>query len=479
MKIIWAIARNTILQAMRMRSALLIILMYILVTILLPQIIEADGTQIGEIKLLITYSLTFSMALLTALTILLSTGLLHTEIIDKHIFLLASKPINRWQILAGKFTGIMLLNLWLIIIMGSITCITAYYMARVDSNRSQEYLEIREKLLTSRISIRPPDFDINKVVDAMRKDLIMRGAKPEEVNSVSLRKMIERSVEKNQIRVSPLQAIGFFLSGIPQGKTPYENYTIKYKLYATDGAKVPLHSEWVLFNNETRAYTIKYTSSRSGDSREFSIPASIVSSKGNLGINYKNITIGKSENGEYNIANSHPVSFSLKEGLELLVHGGSFIVNFSKGLFMLFMRLCLITIIGIAASAYLHFPIAALLLLTFTFYGYGRTFIDTQLEKSISKNHKQQAAAYNKESSQDSVFTIIRKQVIYPFTRNTLRISPDFSYSDPTNDLIEGRSISNMKILRILFWDVLIRGGIAFFVGIYLIYKRELANPEG
>ncbi|MHC4871817.1 MAG: hypothetical protein ACYTFY_08225 [Planctomycetota bacterium] len=478
MNTVWAIARNTVMQAMRMKAAYFIILLYIAVSAALPFILEADGTQLGEIKVMLTYNLTFSMALLTVLTLLLSTGLLHIEITKRHIFLLASKPISRFKILLGKFSGIMLLNLWLLILMGAITYISCWYMSRLDTSRAIEYKLIREQLLTSRMSYRPPEFDFDRFVNSMKQQMVSQGIKPEDINSRTVREVLKRKVEKNQIRIAPHESLQLGIGNIPVDKDKNQTYTIKYKIYATDGAKSPLRCEWVFFNPEVKSYMVRYSDSRSGETREFNVPSGIVSSKGKVFIKVRNITFGNPRDKRQDFRKPHPISFSMEEGVELLIPGGSFMINLAKSLLMLFLRLSLITIVGVAAGAYLHFPVAALLLLTLTMYGYGRTFIDVQLDRSLNTNKERSKQQVSSQTEPDPLFKTLRRRFFYPVIRTAIRVSPDFTQSDPTKDLIAGRAISWAKILKLFFWDIVLRGGLALLIGIYLIYKRELALPE-
>lgn len=82
---------------------------------------EGDGTIKGKVQMFFTYSLGFSLFLLAILTVLFSCRSLSVEIASRQIYGIVSKPIPRWQIVVGKWLGVILLDLVLIILAGVMT----------------------------------------------------------------------------------------------------------------------------------------------------------------------------------------------------------------------------------------------------------------------------------------------------------------------------------------------------------------------
>ncbi|MFM8394611.1 MAG: ABC transporter permease subunit, partial [Acidobacteriota bacterium] len=106
---ILAIAVNTFRESMRERG-LLAVLIYL---ILLPVVALAGGyVAVGqERKILIDVGL----ALLTLLGLILGvywgTGMVRVEIDRRVLNFLLAKPLQRWQLIAGKFLGLALTQL--------------------------------------------------------------------------------------------------------------------------------------------------------------------------------------------------------------------------------------------------------------------------------------------------------------------------------------------------------------------------------
>src|SRR5437867_1642607 len=78
--------------------------------VVLPLLLQDDGTARGFIQIMLAYSLSVITALLGFSTLWLACGTLARDIEDCSMQMVAVKPIARWQIWLGKFLGITLLN---------------------------------------------------------------------------------------------------------------------------------------------------------------------------------------------------------------------------------------------------------------------------------------------------------------------------------------------------------------------------------
>src|SRR5258706_11363306 len=85
----------------------------------LPLLIKDDGTARGFTQILLTYTLSTITALLGLSTLWLACGTLARDIEECQMQIVAVKPIARWQILLGKWLGILSLNAALLAIFGA------------------------------------------------------------------------------------------------------------------------------------------------------------------------------------------------------------------------------------------------------------------------------------------------------------------------------------------------------------------------
>jgi hypothetical protein len=113
-----AVARTTIAEGVRTKAALGFALLVLASVPLFWLIAEGDGTIKGKVQMFITYSLGFAGFVLSLLTILFSCRSLSNEIATRQIYGIVSKPVPRWQILTGKWVGVMSLNVILLGLVG-------------------------------------------------------------------------------------------------------------------------------------------------------------------------------------------------------------------------------------------------------------------------------------------------------------------------------------------------------------------------
>src|ERR1041385_3784179 len=118
MQRLWAISLLTIKAALRFRLVLLLAVILLGSVVLLPLIIKDDGTARGFTQILLTYTLTLITTLLGFATLWLACGTLARDVEECQMQMVAVKPVARWEIWAGKWTGIMWLNLLLLAVSG-------------------------------------------------------------------------------------------------------------------------------------------------------------------------------------------------------------------------------------------------------------------------------------------------------------------------------------------------------------------------
>jgi hypothetical protein len=105
-----AVARTTIAEGVRAKVASGFALVILVAVPIFWLTAEGDGSIKGRVQMFITYSMGFAAFVLSLLTIFFSCRSLSIEIASRQIYAVATKPIPRWQILAGKWVGVMLFD---------------------------------------------------------------------------------------------------------------------------------------------------------------------------------------------------------------------------------------------------------------------------------------------------------------------------------------------------------------------------------
>lgn len=140
-QIISAIARTTITEGLRTKVASTFVILIVLAIPFFWFTAEGDGTIKGRLQMFMTYSLGFSSFLLSLLSVLFACRSLSNEIAGRQIFGIVSKPVPRWQIVVGKFAGVMTLNVILLTYVGLTTYAGTYgLIAQFKSKLRTEFV---------------------------------------------------------------------------------------------------------------------------------------------------------------------------------------------------------------------------------------------------------------------------------------------------------------------------------------------------
>jgi len=111
-----AVARTTLAEGIRAKTASGFALLILVSLPFFYLTAEGDGTIKGRVQMFMSYSLGFTSFILALLTVFFACRSLSVEIASRQIYSIVSKPIARWQIVMGKWTGVMVMNACLLLI---------------------------------------------------------------------------------------------------------------------------------------------------------------------------------------------------------------------------------------------------------------------------------------------------------------------------------------------------------------------------
>ena len=117
---IWAVATNTIRQALRMKVALIFTILLLVLLPVMALSMPGDGTIKGRLQTFVSYGLSLTSLLLCLLTIVVSIFSLTNDIKQRQIFTVLTKPVRRFQLLLGKLLGVVLLDVALLALFSAI-----------------------------------------------------------------------------------------------------------------------------------------------------------------------------------------------------------------------------------------------------------------------------------------------------------------------------------------------------------------------
>lgn len=175
MSSIWAVARQTLSQCLRMKIGVMFIIILALTLALLPSVCAREGaTLANQLRTFISYSTTFTRIGLAVVTVLLSASVIAGDIRTKQIFLLASKPLARWQYIMGRFVGIMLLDAILLAIAGTLIFTLAQHMREGQALNNADRRTVESEVFTARELVIPDPGPINAAIEQETNATISR-----------------------------------------------------------------------------------------------------------------------------------------------------------------------------------------------------------------------------------------------------------------------------------------------------------------
>ncbi len=455
MRRMWAVATNTIRQALRMKVAAIFI---VLLLVLLPVLVctaSGDGTLKGRLQTFVSYGLSLTSLLLSLLTIIVSVYSITSDIEHRQIYTVVTKPIRRYELIVGKFLGVIVLDVALLTLFAGIIYGCAVLVPRFVRTSPEDRTQIDNEFYTARASLVPPQVDVSEEVKALYRKLEaedqLEAAFPRST-PVEIRKQLTRrfQLEKRAADVGRVR-IWEFRNVRPSDPNQQSLFVrFKYDVSVTP-ADEQVYGDWRIgdlrgLQNGTPVDTPVWRVSRRDPVRKFreiEVPASVVAKDGYLAVGFMNPTW-----------NETVVLFPVEDGLEVLYKADSFLANFVRGALLILFRLVFLACLGMMAASFLSFPGAILFCLA--------VFVTGATSSGILES-----------------FGYMSKNVgiVYRYTiEAVIHLLPQFDQSNPTQFLVPARLISWTLIGRVALGMVCLKGAVVLILALVIFSFRELAK---
>ena len=355
MRCIWAIARNTIKQALRMKVAIVFIILLLVLLPVLGFTTTGDETLKGRLQTFLSYGLSLTSFLLCILTISISIYSVTNDIKERQIFTVITKPIRRFQFLLGKLLGVILFDIILLFIFSIIIYANTLNMPRFYDATEEELTQANNEFYTAREGLVMPEVDVEEDVQRMYEQLEKNDELPADLSRSEIINELTR-----QMRVaSRVTDIGrWMVWEFDDIKPLAKSLFIRFKYEVLqDPFYDQINSRWLVGdpNAIITGEPVK-TPVYDGFHRnpvdtfnEIEVSADVVPQNGNLAIAFQND------------ASNNTVVIFPQDGLEILYKAGSFSGNFFRAVLLILSRLIFLACLSIFASSFLSFPVAMLL----------------------------------------------------------------------------------------------------------------------
>lgn len=511
---LFAVAKNVLIEAVRMKVSLVFIVMLILMMALVPGMLTEDQPLRYRVQQWLSYGVGLSYTVLALLTLFLSAATVAFEQRDRVIWQTMTKPVPHWQYVLGKWVGVMSLNAVLLAVSSTgVFLFTEYlshqrargetaYLVREDGRRShpddpnvRQVVDIRmnevkqripafkdtperreimarqvaaefmsedrrileNQVLSARVGIRPDPPILDE--EAIKKELDERVAQvladnPGMRETRSMRKAQEKELLTqvfDQARsIAPGGRQIFVFSGLGEVKKAVNRGELTLRYKINAGSNNPSAIYKVMF--VISGYPREVTSALKV-MNSMSIEPEVIDDEGKLVLE----------------VHSHPdngltMSFP-PDGLEVLYRVGGYEANFFRVMTTIWIKLGFIAAVAIAAATFLNFPVACLVAVTVLFAAESAGFLKESLEVFVS---------YDESTKTTNYVAVVVRAIAVPVSAAFER------YADlkPGTSLVEG---------RLLGWPTMIQAaGLigawtlgALTLGWAAFRRRELAFYSG
>jgi ABC-type transport system involved in multi-copper enzyme maturation permease subunit len=477
-----AIARNVLAEAVRMKIALVFIVILILGLAYLPGSLSQETPLRYRVQSFLQYGTAASFWIIAALVLFFGAASVAFEQRDKQIWQTMTKPVAPWQYILGKWIGVSgLAAVLLAVCCTGVFLFTEYLrqqpavgestqlVTRSGQGLTEDRMILETQVLAARKSVQPV------VPMSMDDPEFLRGAQafiednrtrdPEFARDPAMQDKVVSDLFKSlQMRyrtIEPRAYQGFRFTGLDDAKRTAGLLTLRYKIEAGTNAPDTLYK--ITFNfggiiHEPTGVTL-------GNVHTMQLLPAVINEKGEVELAVYNGAVVPGPDGSPEIIpNPGPIMIPA-DGLELNYSAGSYQMNFLRVAAILWVKLAFLAMLAIAAATFLSFPVACLVAFSVFLIAEGTGFLSLSLEYYDAAQPGEKSITYWKV-----LVRAIGLAVAWMFK----------TYSDlrPTTKLVDG---------KLLAWGSVIWGTVvlacwsaALYGAAVLIFRRrELATYSG
>ena len=452
MRSIWAIAANTIKQVIRLKIAAVFIVLLIVLLPAMSVSMSGDGTIKGRLQTFVSYGLSLTSLLLCLLTIVASVYTLSSDLEQRQIYTVVTKPLHRFQLILGKVLGIIILNVGLLALFSSIIYTITVYTPKYFKADDAELKKLNSEFFTARTIVEPVEVDVSKDVAATYNKLKKAGEIPVNIP----RDHIISQLTMHKRRAKHSAAVGQELIWEfynVEMLDPNQSLFIKFKYdVSVNPPDMEIFGRWSVGDHrqiavgsqiKTPIYDLVHKK-HIRTFHEIEVESDAIAKDGYLSIVFFNDPR----------FNNTVVIFPSDGGLEVLYAADSFGANFTRCILLILFRLIFLACLGVLASTFLSFPVAILLCLLVFFTGIISGFI---VESFDSLN--------------ESV------SVVYYYTiRPIVLLLPRFDKINPANFLVPGHLLSWSLLARVVVILVCIKSVLLLLLSLLIFSYKEIAK---
>ena len=485
------VARTLLDEAIRMKMALIFVVMLVLVVPSLPFLLGGETRIQYRLESFLTYAMILVATLLSVMTVLLAVRTVTTELSEKQAFLSLTKPVSRPAYLAGKWIGLMSLNALLLVVSGIGIYAFVKVVERQPAMDLADAAAVQEQVLTARASTPPQPLGGELAIDFDQKlqEMRRRGADPKLYGelgdagafvSPAMKDAMQQDVMKQWLTIESRNRKTYRFAGLAAAKDAGPTVQLRFKPKATRVAddyrlRMELRVNDRPFADARTGFELPLV--RNNTTHVAYINSSLIRPDGTLDLTIRNTGADVEQLA---------ITFEPQGGMEVFYKVGSFEGNLARGLALLWIRLGFLAALGLAAATFLGFPVACLLCLLVMTAAAGSEFLGESIDSYASLPRDEvpwwetitltlgSLISHIREGDPVKAFKMVIRIVGEAFTF----VMPPVSRYSPTDHVAYGRVIYVGMIRDALLHIGLVSTGALAAAGVLLFGRREVAQVQ-
>ena len=446
-----------------MKVALVFLLLVGGVVLGLPFSVSGDSSMTGAVQSFMTYGLNAAGVLLSLLTIFMCRSL-SDEFVHRQIFLITTKPVSRWQFIAGKWAGIVLLNGTFLLFAGVTVYGMVHYIKHTHPPLDKEYdqAELQNEVLVARHALKTnlPDFGKSAEREYQRNVEEGRYTNVPNFDPVEERRRLTAKHEARWRVVGPLEIRTFEFDNVLCDRSPDSRIQLRYKTNISGAPPDEIFRAGWEFGDPLKDTPVYAIPTRHVMERYHTIdvPGDAVAADHTLVVTFYNQNPYPDERQYRNV-----IEFRRADEVEILFVVGSFEGNFIRLLALMMSKLMFLAAVAVLAATVFSYPVACLV--SFTVYTLAgmRAFIGESL-----------SYLDNPRGGDWVVQTFVD---VAQFVFAALKwVIPDFGYYNAVEDLVNGRNVSLVWVLQAVGELAVLKVLIVLGLAMLLFHRREVAE---
>ncbi len=463
MSTIWAVARQMIAEGIRMKIALVFLVLLGLVVLGLPFSIRGDSSLTGAVQSFMSYGLNATGVLLGMLTIFMSRSL-SDELVNRQIFLITTKPVPRWQFILGKWLGMVLLSAVFLAFSGVAIFGMVQYIKHTHPPLDDRYdkAELNNEILVARhaLKMQLPDFTRNAEREFQKNLEQGMYANVPDFHPSKERARLARKYEARWRVVGPLEMRTFEFENVLCDRSAENRVQLRYK---TNVSAYPpdeiFRAVWEFGDSLKDTPVYRFRARHVVDRfHTVQVPADAIAPDHTLVATFYNQNPFEGEPQYRNV-----IEFRTSDEVEILFVVGSFEWNLMRLLILMMCKLMFLAAVALLMTTLFSFPVACLVSFTVYILAGARAFIAESLELATNP--------FDEAWLVDVLIQVIG------FVFGVLKwIIPDFTYYDAVEGFVNGRNVSLVWVLQAIGELAMLKTLIILGLAMLLFHRREVAE---